>query len=425
MTTTILATLGLLVLMTIGVHVAVSMGIVSSLMVLSIDGVPVTVIAQTVFNSVNSYPLMAIPMFILMGNLMTRGRIVSILLLLIGSLVRAVRGGLALSVMLSCVFFAAVSGSSVASASAIGSAAVAELKREQYPARFAAALVAVGGTLGLMIPPSLGFILIGSIVGLPVDKLFIAGVLPGLLEACLLLGTTYLMSRRHGYGGPPQKADPALFVRKLPRATGALSMPVLVMGGIYLGIFTPTEVSALAAGYAIVLCVFVYRTLKWREVWQASQDSILQTTMIFAVVAGGSLIGFILARMGVSASLVGFLERMDMEPWQFLLVANLVLLVLGTALDGVAMIVLTAPLLFPMAQHLGIDPVHFAVIMVANVEIATLTPPIGLNIFVMSATAKLPVEEVSRGVYPFYVTRLIGLGLITFFPWLSLALLPS
>ena len=425
MTTTILAALGLLVLMTVGVHVAVSMGVVSSLMVLSIDGVPVTVIAQTVFNSVNSYPLMAIPMFILMGNLMTRGRIVTILLLLIGSLVRAVRGGVALTVMLSCVFFAAVSGSSVASASAIGSAAVTELKREQYPARFAAALVAVGGTLGLMIPPSLGFILIGSIVGLPVDKLFIAGVLPGLMEACLLLATTYFMSRRHGYGGPPQKADPALFVRKLPRATGALSMPVLVMGGIYLGIFTPTEVSALAAAYAIVLCVLVYRTLKWRDVWQASQDSILQTTMIFAVVAGGSLIGFILARMGVSASLVGFMERLDMEPWQFLLVANLVLLVLGTALDGVAMIVLTAPLLFPMAQHLGIDPVHFAVIMVANVEIATLTPPIGLNIFVMSATAKLPVEEVSRGVYPFYVTRLIGLGLITFFPWLSLALLPG
>lgn len=425
MTTTLIATLGLLVLMTIGVHVAVSMGVVSSLMVLSIDGVPLTTVAQTVFNSVNSYPLMAIPMFIFMGNLMTRGRIVSILLLLIGSIVRAVRGGLALSVMLSCVFFAAVSGSSVASASAIGAAAVNELKREMYPARFAAALVAVGGTLGLMIPPSLGFILIGSIVGLPVDQLFIAGVLPGLLEASMLLFTTYMLSRRNGYGGPPQPADPGLFLRKLPRASGALSMPVLVMGGIYMGIFTPTEVSALAAGYAIILCVIVYRTLNWREVWQASQDSILQTTMIFAVVAGGSLIGFILARMGVSASLTAFMEQLNMSPWQFLLIANVVLLILGTALDGVAMIVLTAPLLFPMAQHLGINPVHFAVIMVANVEIATLTPPIGLNVFVMSATAKLPVEEVSRGVYPFYLTRLVGLAIITYVPWFSLALLPS
>ena len=425
MTTTVLATLGLLVLMALGVHVAVSMGVISSLMVMSLDRVPVTVIAQNVFNSVNSYPLMAIPMFILMGNLMMRGRIVSILLLLIGSIVRAVRGGLALTVMLSCVFFAAVSGSSVASASAIGASAVNELKREHYPPRFAAALVAVGGTLGLMIPPSLGFILIGSIVGLPVDKLFIAGILSGLMEATLLLLTTYVLSRRNGYGGPPQPADPGLFVRKLPRASGALSMPVLVMGGIYLGIFTPTEVSALAAAYAIVLCVLIYRTLGWRDVWQASQDSILQTTMIFAVVAGGSLIGFILARMGVSASLVSFMEWLELTPWQFLLLANILLLILGTALDGVAMIVLTAPLLFPMAQHLGIDPVHFAVIMVANVEIATLTPPIGLNVFVMSATARLPVEEVSRGVYPFYLTRIVGLMIITYVPWLSLALLPG
>lgn len=424
MTITLIAALGLLALMTIGVHVAVSMGMVSSLMVLSIDGVPLTTVAQSVFNSVNSYPLMAIPMFIFMGNLMTRGRIVSILLLLIGSIVRAVRGGMALSVMLSCVFFAAVSGSSVASASAIGAAAVNELKREMYPARFAAALVAVGGTLGLMIPPSLGFILIDSIVGLPVDKLFIAGILPGLLEACMLLFTTYVISRKNGYGGPPQKADVGLFMRKLPRASGALSMPVLVMGGIYMGIFTPTEVSALAAAYAIVLCVVIYRTLNLREVWHSAQDSILQTTMIFAVVAGGSLIGFILARMGVSASLTAFMEQLNMSPWQFLLLANIVLL-LGTALDGVAMIVLTAPLLFRMAQHLGINPVHFAVIMVANVEIATLTPPVGLNVFVMSATAKLPVEEVSRGIYPFYLTRLVGLAILTYVPWFSLALLPS
>ncbi len=421
--TAALATVGLLVLMALGVHVATTMGLVSSAMVFALDGVPITVVAQTAFKSVNSYPLMAIPMFILMGNLMMRGQIVSILLELIGSIVRAVRGGLALSVMLSCVFFAAVSGSSVASASAIGAATVEELKREAYPAHFAAGLVAVGGTLGLMIPPSLGFILIGSIVGLPVDQLFIAGILPGLMEATLLLLATYYVCRRRGYGGPAQKLQPTLFLRRLPRATGALFMPVLVMGGIYLGIFTPTEVSALAAGYAVVLCVVIYRTLDWSAAWEASQDSVLQTTMIFAVVVGGSLIGFILSRMGVSASLLRFMEHLNMEAWQFLLLANAVLLVLGMFLDGVAMIVLTAPLLFPMAQHLGINPVHFAVIMVANVEIATLTPPVGLNLFVMSATARLPVEEVVRGVMPFYGTRLVSLAIITYLPSLSLALM--
>jgi C4-dicarboxylate transporter DctM subunit len=421
--TIFLAVLGLLVLLGLGVHAAVVMGVVSSGMVLSVTGVPVTVIAQTAFKSVNSYPLMAIPMFVLMGNLIMRGNIVAVMIDFIGSIVRAVRGGLALTVMLSCVFFAAVSGSSVGSAAAIGAATVEGLNREHYPKRFSAAIVAVGGTLGLMIPPSLGFILIGSIVGIPVDRLFIAGLLPGLMEAVLLIGTTMWIVRKNGYGQTISKPDLSGFVRRVPQAAGALSMPVLVLGTIYLGIFTPTEVSAVAALYAVVLCVLVYRSLNWKGVWQASQDSVLQTTMIFAVVMGGSLIGFILARMGVSASLVGFISAIDLEPWQFLLIANLIMLVLGMFLDGVAMIVLTAPLLFPIATHLGIDPVHFAVIMVANVEIATLTPPIGLNLFVMSGIARIPVEEVVKGVTPFYFTRLVSLGLITFIPSISLALL--
>ena len=417
-----LSVIGLLVLLALGAHVGTAMGLVSSAMVMSVDGVPLTVVAQTAFKSINSYPLMAIPMFVLMGNLMMRGNIVAVMIELIGSLVRCVRGGLALTVMLACVFFAAVSGSSVGSAAAIGAATVDGLKREHYPPRFSAALVAVGGTLGLMIPPSLGFILIGSIVGLPVDRLFVAGIVPGLMEAGLLLTTTVWLTRRHGYGATSGKPDVAGFVQRLPRAAGALSMPVLVLGSIYMGIFTPTEVSAVAAAYAAVLCVLVYRTMNWGTVWKVSQESILQSTMIFMVVMGGSLIGFILARMGVSASLIGFMERMDMSAWQFLLLANAVLLVLGMFLDGVAMIVLTAPLLFPMATHLGIDPVHFAVIMVANVEIATLTPPIGLNLFVMSGIARIPVEQVARGVVPFYVTRLLSLALITFVPALSLAL---
>ncbi|OZI24530.1 TRAP transporter large permease [Bordetella genomosp. 7] len=418
-----LSVLGLLVLLALGAHVGTAMGLMSSAMVMSVDGVPLTVVAQTAFKSINSYPLMAIPMFVLMGNLMMRGNIVALMIELIGSVVRCVRGGLALTVMLACVFFAAVSGSSVGSAAAIGAATVDGLKRENYPPRFSAALVAVGGTLGLMIPPSLGFILIGSIVGLPVDRLFVAGIVPGLMEAALLLLTTAWMTRRGGYGATTVKPDFAGFVKRLPRASGALSMPVLVLGSIYLGIFTPTEVSAVAAGYAALLCVVVYRTMNWRTVWQVSQESILQSTMIFMVVMGGSLIGFILARMGVSASLIGFMERMDMSAWQFLLLANAVLLLLGMFLDGVAMIVLTAPLLFPMATHLGVDPVHFAVIMVANVEIATLTPPIGLNLFVMSGIARIPVEQVARGVVPFYVTRLVSLALITFVPALSLVLL--
>lgn len=418
----VLAVVLMLALLAIGSHVAVAMGLVTTGLILTLDGVPTTVIAQTAFKAVNSYPLMAVPMFVLAGNLMMKGNIAGLMIDLIGSIVRAVRGGLALTVMISCVFFAAISGSSVGSAAAIGAATVDGLKREEYPPRFSAGLVAVGGTLGLMIPPSLGFILIGSIVGLPVDKLFIAGILPGLMEAFLLMGTVVYMSRRYGYGMTTAKPDWTGFVRRIPKASAAVLMPVLIIGSIYTGYLTPTEVSAFAAVYGAILCLLVYRSVTAGGVWTVLKDSVLQTTMIFAVVMGGSLVGFVLARMGVSTRLVEYLVSINMTPWQFLLVANLILLVLGMFLDGVAMIVLTSPLLFPVATALGINPIHFAVIMVANVEIATLTPPIGLNLFVMSGISKLPVHEVVRGVAPFYATRLTGLMLITYVPAIALAL---
>jgi C4-dicarboxylate transporter, DctM subunit len=409
-------------LLAVGSHVAIAMGVVTTGMVLALDGVPMTVIAQTAFKSVNSYPLMAIPMFVLAGNLMMKGNIAGTMIDLIGSLVRAVRGGLALTVMITCIFFAAISGSSVGSAAAIGAATVKGLKAEEYPARFSAGLVAVGGTIGLMIPPSLGFILIGSIVGLPVDKLFIAGVLPGLMEGLMLLIAVAYMSRRFGYGKTTVRPDWAGFTRRLPSASAAVLMPVFIIGSIYTGMLTPTEVSAFAAAYAAVLCLLIYRSVSLGETWEVVKDSLLQSTMIFAVVMGGSLVGFVLARMGVSAAVVEYIKGINMTAWQFLLVANLVLLVLGMFLDGVAMIVLTAPLLFPIATALGINPIHFAVIMVANVEIATLTPPVGLNLFVMSGIAKLPVHEVVRGVMPFYFVRLVGLALITYVPAISLTL---
>lgn len=412
----------ILILLALGAHVAVTLGLVTAVIVLFVSGVPATVIAQTAFSSVNSYPLIAIPMFILAGNLMMRGQIAQMMIDLVGSLVRVVRGGLALTVLAASVFFAAVSGSSVGSAAAIGRSTVSGLRDEEYPARFSAAIVAVGGTLGLMIPPSLGFILIGSIVGLPIDRLFIAGLLPGVMEAVLLSIATYALARRGNYGAKARTPDWSGFFRLLPKTLPAIMMPVLVLGSIYTGWMTPTEVSAFAAAYAAILGFFVYRTVDLRAFWTTARESLLQTTMIFAVVMGGSLLGFILARMGVSQQLVLGLQDAGLTWWQFLIVVNLVMLVMGMFLDGIALIVLTAPLLFPMAQALGIDPVHFAVIMVANVEIATLTPPIGLNLFVMSGIARIPVHEVARGVLPFYAVRLLGLSLISFIPAISLAL---
>lgn len=416
----LIALISMLSLLAIGTHAAVAMGLVTAGIVLAIDGVPITVIAQTAFKSVNSYPLMAIPMFVLAGNLMMSGNVATILIDLIGSLARAIRGGMAFTVMLASVFFAAVSGSSVGSAAAIGAATVDEMRKEAYPPRFSAAIVAVGGTLGLMIPPSLGFILIGSIVGIPIDRLFIAGILPGLMEASMLLLAVMFFSHRGNYGTMAPSADWSGFASRLPAALPALLMPVLILGSIYGGLLTPTEVSAFAAGYAVLLCLLVYRSVSLGGVWNAARESMLQTTMIFAVVMGGSLIGFVLARMGVSAQLTNYIASLDMSVWSFLLLVNVVLIVMGMFLDGVTMIVLMAPLLYPIPTALGIDPVHFAVVLVANVEIATLTPPIGLNLFVMSGITRLPVHEVARGVMPFYLVRLVALGLISYVPQISL-----
>lgn len=410
----------MMVMFAIGVHMAVAMAVCGALLVLLTAGVPLATVAQNAFSSVDSFSLVAIPFFIWAGDLMMRGRIATVIVDLIGTLARSIRGGLAVTVLGACVFFAAISGSSVATAAAVGATSVESLKREGYPARFAAALAAVGGTLGVMIPPSLSFIVIGAVVGLPVDKLFLAGIIPGLLEASLLIITAYTISARRGYGHRIPKPDFPEFRRRLVPALPSLAMPFLILGTIYGGIFTPTEVSAIALAYAILIGVFVYRSTTLTDIWLSGQNAVMQSCMIFLVIIGGNILSFMLARMGVGADIASFIRESGMSKAQFLFMVNVLLFILGGPLEGISMIVLTAPIIFPAAMVLGIDPIHLAVIYVANVEIATLTPPIGLNLFVMAGISKLPVEEVVRGVTPFWFARLVALMLITYIPEISL-----
>ncbi|OAB55498.1 hypothetical protein AY600_16145 [Phormidium willei BDU 130791] len=420
--TTLIALVCMLLLIAAGVHVALALGVVAAGLLSFNLGIPVVLISQMAWDSIDKYALVAIPFFIFAGNLMSRGDLALIILELVGSVLRWFRGGVALALATSSVFFAAVNGSSVACAVALGPGAVKLLPREGYSAQFTASIVAVCGTLGLMIPPSLTFILIGSIVGMPITDLFIAGLVPGLIEAVMLAITTIVISRMRGYGNSLQPPDWRAFREKLPRASGAALMPVLIIGTIYLGWFTPTEVSALAALYAVVLVLLVYRTVGLKDVWFTARDSMLQTVMIYGVLIGSGLLTAVLTRLGLASELIGLLQAYQVEPWQFLLAVNLLMIVVGMFLDGVSMIVLLSPILFPMAQSVGIDPIHFAVIMTALVELATLTPPIGLNLFVMSRITGLEVGSVARGVLPFYLTQLVFLFLINVFPFLSLML---
>ena len=421
---TVIAFIALLIFVAAGVHIAIALGVVATLMLSFNLNIPIILIAQMAWDSIDGYALVAIPFFIFAGNLMTRGNLALVLLELMGSILRCFRGGIALALSLSSVFFSAVNGSSVACAVAMGPAAVDLLPREGYPKQFAASIVAVNATLGLMIPPSLTFILIGSIVGMPITDLFIAGILPGLLQASLLTVMTLWLSRRHGYGSATKPPDWKQFGRRLPRATGALLMPVLIIGTIYLGYFTPTEVSALAALYAVLLVLVIYRTATVRDVWGTARDSVSQTVMIYGILIGSGLLTAVLTRLGLSRELTSMIAEADIPAWQFLLAINLLMIVLGMFLDGISLIVLLSPVLFPMANAVGVDPIHFAVIITALVEIATLTPPIGLNLFVMSRITKLPVQSITRSVLPFYSAQLFGLLLINAVPLLSLALVP-
>jgi len=415
----------LFILLASRIHIAVGLGMTGIILLLIYHGIPMQVINQSVFKSVDSYPLAAIPFFILLGEGIQKGKLAPYVMDLINLFLRRFRGGLAVATILTSVFFAAVSGSSVASAAALGRNVTDILEEEKYPKRFAAGLVAVGATLGIMIPPSLSFIIIGTMVGLPIVTLFTAGILPGLVEATGLAIVAYYLSRKNQWGIVAKENISIAAVGRLTgRASPILFTPFLILGGIYLGWFTPTEVAAVAAGYCLFIGFFLYRSLSVRDVGSSLKGALYSSGMIYFIIIGGNLLAFMLTRLGVTQMMVEAVQKAGLQPWQFLLIVNIILLGLGCVLDGISICILSIPILFPMAKAVGVDLIHFSVVMTANIEIATLTPPIGLNLFVMSGVTGLPVHEVVRGVTPFFAMRFFMLMVITYVPWLSL-ILPS
>jgi len=418
------AALGLLLLfLAIGQDVAVAVGLVAVILLFFSFDIPSVVLAQVAFGSLDSYALVAIPLFVLAGNLATRGDIAGMIFSTLASVLRCVRGGMAVSLLVATIFFSAMNGSSVACTVAMGPAAIRMLPAEGYPKSFAAALVAVAGTLGIMIPPSLAFIVIGAMMELPILDLFIAGILPGLMEGALLILAVIYMSRRHGYGVKTDRPDWQAFRRDGTRAAPAMLMPLLIIGGLYLGIMTPTEISAFAVAYAAVLGLLVYRTFGLRGGFGIAKESLLQTMLVFMIIMSGTLLSVLLVRLGVTEDIIAIFRQLDIGPIGFLILANLILLLLGTVFEGASITVLAAPIMFPIATEVGINPIHFAVIFVACCEIATLTPPVGMNLFVMARVSRLGLDAVNKAVMPFFFVRFVGLLIINAFPWLSLALI--
>jgi C4-dicarboxylate transporter, DctM subunit len=412
--------LGLLLgLIAINVPVAVAFGLAAALFLTALTDVPLTLIPQQMFGGTDSTVLQAVPFFLLAGALMDKGGISRRLINFANVLVGWVTGGLAMVSVLASMFFAGISGSAAADSAAVGSVMIPAMGRKGYAKDFAAALIACAGTIGTMIPPSIPMIIYGVTTGTSIGALFIAGVVPGVLMGLALMGHAYAVSRRRNYGGLPFPSGAEAW-RSLREASLTLVMPIVIVGGILGGIFTPTEAAAIAVFYSLLLGGLVYRELRWAHLPGILVASGLGTGVVMFLIATSTAYGWILARQGIPLAVATGFVGLTRDPWAFLLLANLLLLLVGTIMETVPSIIIFAPVLLPLAKQLGIDPVFFGVLMVVNLSMGLASPPSGATLFVSTAIAKVDLDRVCRAVWPLFFSMVAILLLITLVPPLVL-----
>ncbi|POR52572.1 TRAP transporter large permease [Bosea psychrotolerans] len=419
MTATMLVTMCVLFLCSVPVAISVGLAAVAGLGLYT--PLPLVLVAQQAFASLDKFPLAAVPFFILAGNLMGEGGISRRLVDFAKSLVGGVQGGLACTCILTCMIFAAVSGSSVATTFAIGAILIPAMVKHGYPVSFAASLQASAAELGVIIPPSIPMILYGVAAEVSIGELFVAGFGPGLLIAGALMLSVWVWCRIRGYGKTDR--DGRLAVLPATRAAGlALMMPVIILGGIYGGVFTPTEASIVAVFYALIVSCFVYRELDLAGVLAILRKSVVSSSVIMLIIAMAGLFSFLLTRAGVPAQIGAYIIATFDSGWSFLLAVNIFLFVIGMFIETSAAIIVLAPILAPVAISFGIDPVHFGMIMVVNLALGMITPPFGVNLFAACAVARISLDRMTKSLLPFIGVVLSCLMLITYLPWISLAL---
>lgn len=409
----------MLVLFALSVPVAVAIGMGSIVGIATTDGASMLIVGQQMFTSLDKYPLAAIPFFILAGNLMESGGISARLVEFAKSIVGGVQGGLAATCVLTCMIFAAVSGSSVATTFAIGAILIPAMVKHGYPVSFAAALQATAAELGVIIPPSIPMILYGISADVSVAELFIAGIGPGLLIGGALIVTVLVWARIKGYGKLDREGRmPILAAAR--RAAFALLMPVIILGGIYGGVFTPTEASVVAVFYALLVGMLIYREISVADLVQVLRKSVISSTVILMIIACAGMFSFLITRANVPAMLGEWLVQTLETPALFLLGVNAALFVIGMFIETSASIVVLAPILTPIAVHFGIDPVHFGTIMVVNLALGMITPPFGVNLFAACMVAGIPVQRIFRSLVPFVLVIVGCLMVITYVSPISL-----
>ena len=402
------------------ISVAVSIGL-ASILGIQVSNANMLISVKEMFSSINKFPLAAIPFFILAGNLMETGGISRRLVEFAKSIVGGVQGGLPMTCVLTCMIFAAVSGSSVATTFAIGAILIPALIKHHYPVGYAAALQATSAELGVIIPPSIPMILYGVSAEVSIGELFIAGFGPGLFIGLALMLFVHLYCRWKGWGKNDGEGR-LKFGAAAWQAGWALLMPVIILGGIYGGIFTPTEASAVAVFYALIVGMVIYREIKVTDLMLILRKSVLSSAVIMFIIANAGLFAFLITRAGVPDEIGRYLEAVLQSPVLFLLGVNAALFVIGMFIETSAAIIVLAPILAPVAIHFGIDPVHFGLIMVVNLALGMITPPFGVNLFAACTVAKISLDRIIVYLIPFVLVILACLMVVTYVPQLSLFL---
>lgn len=411
--------LGLLFLfLFLGFPIYLSLGFLALLLFWH-EGTPLVSLPQLLVDHLNSETLLAVPLFVIAATFMQRGGVASALIDCAQAWVGRARGGLALVCVLACTIFAAICGSSVATAVAIGSILIPAMVQRNYEPHFALGTIAAAGTLGILIPPSLAMIVYAVIAEESVPRLFLAGVVPGLLQA--LIFVIYIVSYARARGYPIEPPIPReKFLADNIRALPALTIPVIVLGGIYGGIMTVTEAAGVAALVAMIQGLLIYRGVKAGEIVGTLAESVKLTASIIFIIIGALAFGHWITSAGVADQLVRYVKELNLQAWQFLLFINVVMLVLGMFLEVFAIILIVMPLILPILKALDISLIHFGIILTINMEIALISPPIGLNLFVLSSISKQPLGTAVRGVLPFLLLMLCLLALVTYVPEISL-----
>ena len=405
-------------LMLTGMPISISLGLTVLTFLFTMTQVPIESVALKLFTGIEKFEIMAIPFFILAGNFLTHGGVARRMINFAAAMVGHWHGGLALAGVLACALFAAVSGSSPATVVAIGSIILPAMIKQGYPKGFGAGVITTSGALGILIPPSIVMVMYSVSTNTSVGQLFMAGVIPGLMLAFLLGLTTWFLARKHNYPRMPKASWGERFTAFRKSAWGLLLI-VIVMGGIYSGMFTPTEAAAVAAVYAFVIAVFVYKDMSLKKVPKVLLDSASMSAMLLYIITNAVLFSFLMTSENIPQAMASWIMDKGFGMISFLLVVNILLLLAGNVMEPSSIVLIMAPILFPVAMKLGIDPVHFGIIMVVNMEVGMCHPPVGLNLYVASGITKMGITELTVAVLPWLMTMVAFLLLITYIPEIS------